>query len=273
METFFEKVAEIITASSTKLGLVALMVIVVAFLAYFFFKQESAQTKKKIFAGIVGLLFVLALVVLLLPAGNPDPETPSPPPDTPPPSTPDGETTTPDDETATSENQPTTSDDEPPTREDEPTAPQAPPPVEAWINGANFRLALELAGATYQVVESDGDCSIEPRDDRLMAEVKSGWSGNVCEFKFHEGTVLDRRCRVLEWEFELPDSSDFRWKEVEPESGQELLVHFRMWSEVPFRKKRLFLNRVKLRVPSTAEVITGEINAEAFHAACLDPAG
>ena len=79
METFFEKVAEIITASSTRLGLVALMVIVVAFLAYFFFKQESAQTKKKIFAGIVGLLFVLALVVLLLPESNPsEPEPPEP---------------------------------------------------------------------------------------------------------------------------------------------------------------------------------------------------
>jgi hypothetical protein len=264
MGELFEKLAEVITASSSKLGLVALMVILTGFLAYKFFEKRSEKTQVKVFGAFGAVLAMLALVILLVPEGGPDKGPPENPP--PPDSTPPVDSSLPDS---------TPQDTPPPGSTDSPSETPPPPipaPVEAWIQGADLRRAVELVGGSYRVLEEEDACTIETLGHWVTAQVKAGFTGNKCEFQFQHGITLDERCRITEWDFDEPSQSKFKWL-TQPRSGREALVHFRMWSDIPGREVRLSLKRVRFTVPGTAAVSEGELSADAFYAACLAPAG
>lgn len=244
----FDQLSEVIAASSTKLGLVALMVILTGFLAYKFFEKREATTQLKVFSLFGSVLAVLALVVLLLPEGNG--QNPSPP----------ASAQTPESEPETKTETETETEPEP----------EPPPPIQAWSTGADFRRALERVGGVYRVLEEEKACTIENRGEWVRARVKAGLVGNKCEFEFQGGVVLDTRCRILEWDFDQPNQTKFTWI-TQPQSGHKPLVLFRMWADIPGRETHLSLRRVLLAVPGTSVVNHGEIGPNAFYQACLAP--
>ena len=288
MHELFDQLADVITASSSRLGLVALMVILAGFLAYKFFANRSENVQLKVFGSFGVALTLLAFLVLVLPAPSPNSlvEEPTneedPQGDTEAENGESGEETDPD--TTPSPDGPAenggvhgeqgdpSTDHEPTPEPTEPipTPPPPPPPspIEAWIHGVDFRRALELAGGKYEILDGD-NCKIYNEETWVTARVKAGLVGNKCEFRFHQGPQLHPACRITEWDLGLPASNKHRWITHHPRPGNDPLFQFRIWADIPGSKIHLRLRRVRVQVPASTAVVGEEIDGEAFFRACL----